>query len=377
MPMKSWIWVLVAPLLIIAPASSAPPNTTEITSLVYTPDGKTLISSGFDGSLRFWDIPQGKERAKIQAHKNGIYAIALSPDGKFIASAGGDRLVRLWDLDKAREIRTAEGHLKEVVAVAFSPDGKTLASGSYDKTIRIWEAATGKELHVLRRHENWVTSLAFSPDGKGLASGGIVPFETNFFKGNTQGDKVRIWDYVAGKQLEQLPIKGSRVAFSPDGKYLASGGMYIDLDPTGKGNLRVGKDSFDSGSRITLWDMKEHKEHIRISEYWTGIAFSRDGKYLATYWGGRPHPGGMLLGHENKSVGIHLWDPASGKEILHFTTPKQEADKKDVNPLLRLQEGPTALAISPNGAQLASGNGEGKIEFWDLTPEQLKEINRP
>jgi WD40 repeat protein len=84
-----------------------------------------IVSVAFSGSLRFWDIPPDKERAKIQAHKNGIYAIAMSPDGKFIASAGGDRL--LLQLQEAP------------TALAISPNGAQLAFGNGEGKIEFWD----------------------------------------------------------------------------------------------------------------------------------------------------------------------------------------------------------------------------------------------
>src|SRR5436190_20578622 len=93
--------LLVATLaLTLAGASPAhaQPNTTEITALAFTPDGKTVLATALDGTLRLWDASEKKEKQQVSAHKGGVYGGALSPDGKRFATAGGDELVRLWDV---------------------------------------------------------------------------------------------------------------------------------------------------------------------------------------------------------------------------------------------------------------------------------------
>ena len=221
--------VLVAGLALASgtPGSSVPFALKEVTAIIFLPDKNTLVYASADDYLHFWDMLQGKESLRIQAHANGVYGLALSADGKRFASAGADRLVRVWDSAMLKELHTLEGHRGQVVAVAFSPNGQTLASGGYDGTIRLWNVSTGKELHVLRGHQHKVTSVAFSPDGKVLASGGIVPFETESFKGSTQGDLVRLWDPGSGKELQRLLVKGQRVAFAPDGKSLVASAVAL------------------------------------------------------------------------------------------------------------------------------------------------------
>ena len=333
------------------PARSEPPNRTEITALLFTPDGKTLISTSLDGALRIWDPATGEERAKVQAHKEGVYGASLSADGKLLATAGGDKLARLWDVAKIKELQTFTGHNKEVVCVALSPDGKFVATGSHDKTIRLWDATDGKEMHVLKGPTHKITSLGFSPEGKTLASAGIVPAETGGFRGSTQGDQVRLWDVNKGEKLSTLEQRGHRVIYSGGEGVLAAGGMYLDFPPAPGGGVHI-----DGGSRIVVWEPERKKERIKIEEYGTAFALSPDGKFLATGWGTRLHMGGIVT-KEDKGNGIHLWEIATGKEILRFQTPEDAA---------------AVLAFSPDGRKVVAGRINGKINFWDLAPKDWK-----
>src|SRR5436309_13859392 len=86
-----------AALVLPAVARSQPTNRSEVTAVLFRPDGKTLISAGLDGRLRTWDVAAAKEVNGVAAHPDCVYGAALSADGKHLATAGGDRLVKLGD----------------------------------------------------------------------------------------------------------------------------------------------------------------------------------------------------------------------------------------------------------------------------------------
>jgi WD40 repeat protein len=137
-----------------------------------SPDGRRLVSGGYDARAKVWDAATGRELLRLAGHTYPVNAVKFSPDGKLIATGSSDHLVKLWDAGTGREINTFVGHARNVTSVAFSPDGKRLASASQDRSIRIWEVETGVELLTLRGHTDFVNSLAFSPDGTLLISGG-------------------------------------------------------------------------------------------------------------------------------------------------------------------------------------------------------------
>src|SRR5262249_17301025 len=144
-----------------------------VASLVFSPDGRTLYSSGHDGTVRLWDVSATKEIGRFEVPGYALHALALSRDGKTLA-AGCENLtkdaagvidarkrwghpIRLWDVEARREIvppvRGAHGgmyHTGPVRAIAFSPDGKTLASGGMDGALLLWDAGKGT---VLREYQ--------------------------------------------------------------------------------------------------------------------------------------------------------------------------------------------------------------------------------
>jgi WD40 repeat protein len=97
-----------------------------------------------------WDVNTGNCIKTLTGHTNWVWAVVFSPDGKTLVSGSCDRTVRLWDVSTGRCIRTLTGHTREIYSVSFSPDGQTVASGCADETARLWDVNTGECLKILK-----------------------------------------------------------------------------------------------------------------------------------------------------------------------------------------------------------------------------------
>jgi DNA-binding beta-propeller fold protein YncE/tRNA A-37 threonylcarbamoyl transferase component Bud32 len=235
-------------------------HTSQVNSVVYSPDGKRLASASYDDTTKVWDAQTGQELLSL---KGGGNSVAFSPEGKRLSNGE-----KVWDAQTGRELLSlkvaGEG-------VTFSPDGKRLATALEDKTVKVWDAQTGQELLTLKGHTGDVNSAAFSPDGKRLASA-------------SDDNTVKVWDAQTGRELLSLKGNGG-VAFSPDGKRLATGSR--------EGALRI----WDLQTGQEIRTLKGHSSSV------SGVAFSPDGQRLASTSGDKT---------------MKIWDAQTGQELLTF-----------------------------------------------------------
>ena len=274
-------------------------HTDRVHSMAFSPDGHTLVSGSYDGTVRLWDVATHRQiGAPLNGHDGEVYSVAFSPDGKVVASGADDGMVRLWDVTTHRGIGVPlNGHDGEINSVAFSPDGTILAAGGSDGTVRLWDVATRQTTIALTGHIGVVYSVAFSPDGTMLASGGA-------------DGTVQMWDVATGQRFGYIAENSETVysvAFSPDGKMLASGSAdgtvkmwdVATLQPVGSWptsspvfNVAFSPDGTilatgDLDDTAQLWDVATHQPIGTPLTWRYSLAFSPDGKILAT--GGYDH----------------------------------------------------------------------------------------
>ncbi|MHB0961186.1 MAG: WD40 repeat domain-containing protein [Pirellulaceae bacterium] len=160
-----------------------------VTAVAISPDATLLVSGAdsHDPTLRICTISDGTSEVLPKPHNGGVTSIRFAPDGATFATAGKDGTIRLWDT-KSRKVLWDVFECNYVYCVAFSPDGRLAASGGTDGMLRLRDAGTGKLRMQLGPRTDWVKdakptaksggkrpsihSLAFSPDGKSIASGG-------------------------------------------------------------------------------------------------------------------------------------------------------------------------------------------------------------
>ena len=146
-----------------------------IDDVMFTPDGKRLISVSNDKTIRIWDVERGELLRTLrgqmgEGHEGKLYAGALSPDGNLLAVGGwfSGNFIRLMDLHAPQDapLRLFKGHTNVVLSLAFSPDGKRLLSGSGDHTARLWDVQTGETIRVLAGHRDQIYAVGVSAPGE-------------------------------------------------------------------------------------------------------------------------------------------------------------------------------------------------------------------
>jgi WD40 repeat protein len=353
-------------------------------AVAFSPDGKLLASctgsyadSTKSGVVYLWDVAAGKLIASMEGHSDVAWGLAFSPDGKTVASASRDGTVRLWDVETHKERHSISVHPNAGARrVSYSADGKLLVTCGFDNKVRLLDAATGKEKAVADARNG--NAAALSPDGKVLAANALPKDTPEQQRNAAVPQEVKLWDVTTAAdgaitlKERAATLKGTTarildLAFSPDGKRVASGGG-----------------QFQQFGEAFVWDVQTGKQLAAFSHraWIEALTFTPDGKQLITGGGVQGQPGeaklwdlttlhvpvvleghtgavscaavgkdGKLLATGSWDKTIRLWDLETNKELA--VLPGHT-------------EGIRAVAFSPDGKTLVSASEDKTIKLWDV-----------
>jgi WD40 repeat protein len=332
-------------------------HTQRIWTISLAPDGRHLISGSEDRTVKIWDLQQGKCVKTINGYGNWIKEIAYIPQRDWLASCHRDRTIRLWSLTNYVCIHTLTGHTDAVLTLAISPDGSYLASSSLDRTLRIWDLQTLTCVHAIDTQAEGICALVFSPDGSKLISGNyqadlqlwdlatgtldrtlakhpnrieaVAVCQVRQLIATACDNQIRIWDLQTGQCLQTIAahyLSVLSVAFSRDGRYLASGGM----DKTAK-----------------IWDTRSWNcvQTLTGQQSWvTTVAFSPTPITSAD-----PPEYELIVSGGDRS--IERWNILTGECLATYTGHTNWV---------------WSIAYSPDGSNIASAGEDETIQIWDV-----------
>ena len=303
-----------------------------VNHVLFSPDGRRLVSASYDQSLRMWDATGGEPVAVLRGHTGAVWAAAFSPDGRWIASTSPDRTIRLWDVPRIERDGVFRGHTSYVYDVAFTPDGIELASAGWDHTVRFWDVATGRQTRELRHDATMgggstplkfdgalIVALALRCDGKQLAT-------------TSRDNRVSLWDVATGRPSRVIEVPTDdwavhpRAAFDPAGRVLATGGA--------DGTVRL----WDAATGARIAELGGHAGCA------SDVAFSPDGSVLAS--GGADGT-------------VRLWDPSR-----HSLVAVLKGHSGFVH----------RVAYSADGRLLASASQDQTVRLWDSTTHRPRAV---
>ncbi|MFA8019177.1 hypothetical protein [Bremerella cremea] len=336
-----------------------------VVSLAVSPDGKYIAVGNDKGSAQVWDV-ETEQFAPLQiTHTGSIACLAFSQDSHLLVSGGGDGMIAVWDLYAKEVTQPQQWQNNRIVTTAISSDGKLMATGGGNADAIIWDAATGQQKDVI--HEPFpaetIDRVLFSPDGKQMV----------FTFGQPQVVLVKLPEALREGKLDGPSVQGnfgpsglSMVAYSPDGKTIALGGM----------------------EEVSIWKMpEEDKVHsfkdVKEGAFVDQVAFSPDSSLVA-----------CTSVSEDK---IRIYEVASGKlkqtvEVPHLVGPQffladgkslvaanvSEVYLKQDLQIIDIESGSVIrsmqirstylrdMALCDEGKTLVALEGDGWLEFFDL-----------
>lgn len=298
---------------------------TSLANMSFSPDSAMIATGIYGSTIRLWNARTGELAATLTEPKGDVWSLAFSPDVKFIATATLDHLsARLWNATTGRLVAslthpTPYPYANGVDALVFSRDGQTLVTAS-SRTIYLWDVATvsirgtlvdpdvriNNGLKALKgfSHSDTIYSIAISSDGQTLAT-------------VSRDHTAKLWDLEKRtlKAILEHPGKVDHVTFSPDSKTVATGS--------------------DNGT-ARLWDVSSGRLIATLSHRGavSSLSFSADSKVIAT-------------ASDNEKV-VNLWRVATGEKLAE------------------LQDAKTPVAFSPIGQTLATASRGKDLLLWEI-----------
>jgi WD40 repeat protein len=395
-------------------------------SVVFSPDGRILVSASVDGTVRVWDPVTQKPihaplelfesvysvafspggdllavatnsgvqlwntstwglvaRLPTQFQRGPVYRVAFNQDGALLASGSSDRSVVLWDVQSRTRVATlADDRQARVFALAFSPDGNLLVTGADDFALNVWDVKTHQRIgEPLKQHADSVFDIAFSPGGASLASAGA---DKRIVVWDVEGQNVHPHD----QRLSGYAEKYYSLAFSPNGEILASGSSsgqivwwYINAPRRFGESINHGRDDVyavdfsptadvlaaATWAKVALWEGGPQNAPGKARESLGSLKVD-PGEWLATV---KFSPDGNRIAAGGYDSGdIFLWDVKTRQPV-------------EGSPLKGPAKMVAALAFSPDGKSLAvagcknSTNGTcdtADLRVWDLESHASQEF---
>ena len=340
-----------------------------VSSAAFSADGQRVAWAIANNTVHVWDAQTGRDLHVLRGHTgtNDMNGMAFSADGRTLVTTRGEHLqlgeVKLWDLKSGREVWSRAGHTGFRSCVAFRPDGRHVAVGSGERRqpgeVHVLDAASGKPvLPPLGEHTLGVIAVAFSPDGRLLASASGASDDFNVRK---RPGEVNVWDAVTGKRLRTLnghPGAVTAVAFSANSRIIASAG---------------------SDGTILFWDAHSGKVAERLAGHRgavNALCFHSQGQLLASAAGDQTiriwqwdsgWPRAVLRGHTSPVLAVGF--RPDGKVVSADKRQTQKLWPQDYPGAARtFHDGSrwaTAVAFSPSGRELASGDVNGNVVVRD------------
>ncbi|KAI1000850.1 Periodic tryptophan protein 2 [Podosphaera aphanis] len=243
-------------------------------ALVYSSDGKKVVTTADDGKVKIWDVKTGFCIVTFTEHSSGVTACELVKNGNVLFTSSLDGSVRAWDLIRYRNFRTFTAPSRlSFSCLAVDPSGEVVCAGSIDSfDIHVWSVQTGQLLDRLAGHEGPVSSLAFAPDGSVVISG-------------SWDHTVRIWSIFNRTQTcepLQLQTNVLSIAFRPDSKQIAVSTLdgqltFWSISQVEQESGVDGRRDISGGRKIT--DRRTAANASGTKSFYT-IKYSQDGKCL-------------------------------------------------------------------------------------------------
>ncbi|OQA90857.1 MAG: WD domain, G-beta repeat [Elusimicrobia bacterium ADurb.Bin231] len=284
-------------------------HTKSVPAIVFSPDGQTLASAGFDKTIKIWRINDGKCVKTIPDNSDWVYCLSFSKDGNYLLAGLGDGKIRIWTTSNYSCYKTIEAHKDSIMSAAFLDDSRTFVSGGADNIIKFWDIDDDDCRRRLKGHAGWVKTVAISGDDKFLVSG-------------SADTTIKVWNMLSNESIMSLEghVWGgiNSVTFSPDNKFLVSAG---------------------DDKTIRIWHGTDFKPLQTLNDHTAevmSVSFSNDSKYMISC--------------------------SADKTIRIWQTPEFECIKT----ILAHNNSVLCAGFSSDGQHIAAGGIDPVIKVWEL-----------